>query len=146
MPSIKALDKEYQAARDEFRRVFHQKYGENLMDIVALELFRTHPEVHWVKFRNGVMCAINAEYSRRYNIPTIESYANVPDNHHWPEGVANTFNANDTLVLEKNQPMRFIEPVVVDGEEKTIHVQKWPMKILFRGEVVELVAGRVIDG
>lgn len=141
-----AKDQEYQSMRREFRRLVGVGEDTNIAHSVLLELFRTHPEPHWVKFANGRMFAINQEYSDKYNAPLID-YINSSDSDIWSDETSDQFSVNDKQVLVSGQAMRFREKCEKEDIISYVDVIKWPLKITDNtGRELVFIAGKTIEG
>lgn len=135
-------DIKYQSLRKQFRSIIEFERLPSLSDTVMMELFRTHPEAHWIKFADGVMYAINEQYSKDYGIPLID-YVDKCDICVWKKETSDAFNENDKETLKQGKPCFFMENIELNGEQVVLDVLKWPMSIFIEGQEIKFIAGKV---
>lgn len=136
-----AHDEEYQINKWRFKLLINDAYPKGLAETVLTEVWRSHPEPHWVKFASGKMFAINQEYSNRFHIELID-YIDRMDRDVWDQNTADMFNVSDKEAIEKRCRVYTNEVVEVDGEKITLAVIKWPVFLTINGKDIVMVAGK----
>lgn len=140
MNSLKE-DKDYQSLRKKFRETLNTAGKADLMQELAVDIFQSHPEPHWIKYSDGRMVAVNSQYTLEFGVE-LDEYIGQFDTRVWDAMTSKSFDVNDKKALDENRAVECLETVEVNGESVELEVVKWPVHISINGKQAVFVAGK----
>lgn len=115
------------------KNITPQKQMEVINDMLyrSRMLFETFmensPIMSWITDKNGMIKYLNPAYKKNYRL--TKDVIGQPLSVVYSPSVASALKENDTIVLQLNKPLKFIESSITpDGVERTYQVIKFPLQ------------------